>query len=304
MERNQIDYYLHNILRKQLQKLRVNGYGLYSILDDVNIKLHSLIKRWKDKEYINALFVTVIEESNFYEPKVGNNIASLVVLCIRNSLLETICSIDYKSYGLKSAISSKDIIDITRSAINYFKDIDLDTLSDTIECNDFYHDLTNEYKVAYKALLELSKCNEYNTEREYKSVKDRPYIFEELNKVTNESKVINYESGISSSFNDSLIYILNGIKNKEATYFYIDSFKYLSRNFEKILKVLEFILTHDALFITNNFYISNNYVSRRKNLVRSSHKEDFNMEALNTITDITIKYREELTNLFSSAMNE
>ena len=74
----------------------------------------------------------------------------------------------------------------------------------------------------------------------------------------------------------------------------IDSFKYLSRNFEKNLKVLEFILTHDTIFLTNNYLIANDYVLRRCNLVCAMHGDGFNLDAIRNIGEVSMKYANNL----------
>lgn len=295
-----VSYYVQNILKKQLKDLKISNYGLYQILNNVKIQLESIIKNWVDKEFINTLFVMVNEEGLFYEPKTTNNIGSLVVLTIRNSLLEVIASIDYGDYGLKNAISDSDIRNITTTAIEYFMELNLDELSKKIEINeDYYRIIIDKYPVAWNSLTELSKCNDGNLERTFKSYPyKKEYEIEELSDKVNEATKINYENGISAKFNDSLISYLNGIKNKKTTLLYVDSFKYLSRNIEKILKVLEFILTHDALFITNNYCISKEYVSRRKEIIRSSHKQDFNEDAIKTINEVSKTYGEKLLKAF------
>ena len=108
-----------------------------------------------------------------------------------------------------------------------------------------------------KALTELSKCSESNLERDYKKLETKPFELEELNNVlTDEIKETVYESGIDSTFNDTLCNLLLEIKNNNSKLFFIDSFKMCTRNFEKLLKVLEFVLTHDAFFLTNNYFLS------------------------------------------------
>lgn len=132
LEENEIDIYIQKILKKQLSRLKFSNYGLYSIIENVKSQLNSIIKHWNDTDFINAIFCTVIEEGHFYEPYINDKIGNLVVLGIRNSLLEIAASVDYKRYGLKKTLSNEDIKLITSSAIEYFKDIDIDSLSKKI----------------------------------------------------------------------------------------------------------------------------------------------------------------------------
>ena len=75
MPNNEIDDYIQKTLKKQLQKLKLSNHGLYSILNDVKIKLTSLIKHWNEPQFIQSLFITAIEEGHFYETHINDNIS-------------------------------------------------------------------------------------------------------------------------------------------------------------------------------------------------------------------------------------
>ncbi len=95
------------------------------------------------------------------------------------------------------------------------------------------------------------------------------------NKFTSENG-ITVESGMNPSFSIELLNQLEKIAGEELPVFYSDSFKSLTRHTEKLLKVIEYVLRHNGVFITANFYISNEYVSKRKDLLRPMHtNEDF-----------------------------
>ncbi len=300
MEKNEIDIYLHTILKKQLQKLKISNYGLYSIIDNIRNQLSSIIKHWNDSEFLGAIFSTVVEEGHFYEPYVNDKIGNLVVLGIRNSLLEVAASVNYKDFGLKKDLSVEDIKQITSSAIEYFKEIDLDSLSSKINLvDDYYYNIVQKYQIAYFSLVELGKCSCDKTEIKFKKILGEPYVLEELKntgipKINTKEKIEDIANGISEELAPGLIALLKGILNKEASMIYVDSFKYLSRNFETNLKVLQFLLTHDAMFLTNNFFIKNGYVSRRKNLIRASHGNEFNLDAIHSIGEVSKKYKKIL----------
>lgn len=303
LEENEIDIYIQKILKKQLSRLKFSNYGLYSIIENVKSQLNSIIKHWNDTDFINAIFCTVIEEGHFYEPYINDKIGNLVVLGIRNSLLEIAASVDYKRYGLKNPLSNKDIKLITSSAIEYFKDIDIDSLSKKISMeDDYYYDIVKKYNVTYDALVKLGNCSSDNLEIEFEKYNDKPYVFDEIlnyKDVKNIGNVVKtITNGISDELPDALIKLLKGILDKESSLFYVDSFKYLSRNFELNLKVLQLLITNNAMFLTNNFLITNGYVSRRNNIVRSSHGNNFNIDAIESIGDVSKKYKNKLESLF------
>jgi hypothetical protein len=74
--------------------------------------------------------------------------------------------------------------------------------------------------------------------------------------------------------------LLNQLKNvsenKDAVFF-VPSFKHISRNIEKLLKVLEFLLYANIPIVTPNYYFTSNDISFRQSLIKpihnSSHSE-------------------------------
>jgi len=49
-----------------------------------------------------------------------------------------------------------------------------------------------------------------------------------------------------------------------------DSFKALTRNIEKLLLVMEYLLQHDVPFVTSNYFITNGYIERRAKLLKAA----------------------------------
>lgn len=298
MNNDVIQFYTWNILKKQLQKFKISNKALYNIIENVKLQLYSIIANWNDTEFRDAILIIGSEEGNFYEPK-NELIANMVVVAIRNSLLEGVSSKSYKEYGSLNYLKDSSIKEITKSAIEYFAKIDLNDISNKIELSyDFYRETAKKYPVAMKALTELSKCTETNQEHNYNTIKADPFELNELNsKNTEKIEMINIESGIADTFNDSLCNLLSGIKDGSSSMFVTNSFKMNTRNFEKTLKILEFILTHNALFITSNYLLSNDYVSRRKDLLKAAHTTEEFFENLKYLPDVSEKYKEKLKNI-------
>jgi hypothetical protein len=228
----------------------------------------------------------------------------MVVVAVRNSKIETINSDSCAEFGLKDSISNDQVKSITSTAIEYFKNIDLSKLAHKINTNDnFYRDIVKSYPTAWEALTELGKCTSENLEHDYKknNVKE-PIVIEELvNGEINTKKLQKgvVEDGISPTLGKDLLLVLNSIQNGNTKLFYVNSFKWLTRNFEKLLKVLEFILTRDAWFVTNNYFISNNYVSRRKVLTKSAHTVAEVHEKHSDVVKISKKHQQTLKEIFS-----
>ena len=299
MANNEIDNYTFNILKKQLQKLKLNNQGLYSCIDNVNMQLSSIVKHWNEPEYLNAIFITVTEDGSFYEPEADNFIKNMVALGVRNSLIEIAASKDCKQFGLAQPISDDDIIKITVTAIEYFKTVDLNELQKEIELDyDYYYEISRKYKCAFEALWKLANNLNEDNELEFKVKTNEKIILEELN-VNKEDVEIqkDIQNGISKEISGILNTLLKQIYNKETDVFYVDSFKRLSRNYDKNMRILEFIITNDAWFITNNFLIAKGYVSKRPTLMKAGRGNNFNKEALSSLEEVSKKYKNNLRDL-------
>ena len=296
MRDNIVDNYLNSVLKKQLERFHISRGAITPILDNIKVQLNSFLFHYHDIEFRNGLLILGSEEGNFYVPK-NSMIANMVVLTIRNSLLEGISSKYYKEYGSSVDLKDNAIKVITSSAITYFASKNLDEYSKHIVIeNDYYKEVASHYPVAMNALIELAKCSDLEVEHDYPSISyHQPYELVELSSPKNRSFIDDtVESGISPMFNQTLCHLLKGIKNKESQFFYTDCFKCVTRNFEKMLRILEFILTHDAFFITSNYFITKDYVSRRRMLVKASHSDSEMFEKLKDLTDVSNKYKDIL----------
>lgn len=299
MYKDVINNYVWNILKKQLQKFKISNKALYKIIDNIETQLKSIIYNWNDIEFRDAILIIGSEEGSFYEPR-NELIANMVVVAIRNSLLEGVSSKSYKEYGSINYLNDSSVKIITSAAIEYFSKFNLQEVSNnTVIQDDIYRKIVNKYPVAFNALKELSKCTINNLEHEYQKINYvYPYNLMELeNYIEKEGTIINTESGIDEKFNNSLLSFLNDIKNNKSKIFVTDSFKMITRNFEKLLKIIEFILTHDGIFITCNYLIANDYVSRRTELLKASHSDKDFFDKIVQLPEVSKKYEEVLKQL-------
>ncbi len=77
--------------------------------------------------------------------------------------------------------------------------------------------------------------------------------------------------GYSLEFDDYLKEELGNVMSGRLDIFYVDCFKGLSRNFEKVLHVLQIILQSGKAFVTCNYYISNGRIEKRRKILRAFH---------------------------------
>lgn len=68
-----------------------------------------------------------------------------------------------------------------------------------------------------------------------------------------------------------LLELLRKLSSSSGKIFVVESLKSATRNFEKLMDILEFLLTHDLKFVSTNFYMENGHVERRVKPLRAGH---------------------------------
>lgn len=281
MDRAEIKGYLDE-LEKLLRRysFKQPDIAVARIIASIRENILSLIKIWDNTELRKAVLITGLEEGLFYEPPVKLDIRAFVVVAIRNSLIEDLASYDTGNLGMTKPIGEGDIKEITRHAVAYFAKIDLGKLAGVLAPEikeNYYADILDEYRVAKAALINLAKYNRKVIE--YSPVQSRfgnDFVFsvsngESVYKTHDGNAHLVTTSGISPHIDHKLRDRLMMLYNGEVGLVYFDCFKMLTRNFEKLLRVLEFVLVNDGLFVTANYIIGNGHLEKRTNLIRAAH---------------------------------
>lgn len=137
-----------------------------------------------------------------------------------------------------------------------------------------YVNFAKKYPVAWKALEELGNLK--GNEKRYDPVptdlnkaKDNLKSFLYLTNnhyLDPETKILReVQSGIDNRISESSY---NQLVNEE--YIVTDCFKTLTRNPEKLLAMIEFILSKNAPLVSTNIYIENGYVSMASQFIKPS----------------------------------
>ena len=293
---------------------RLNSYGLdkqiiFLIVEDICNRLAVIINRWNDPYFRQTLLLTGIEEANFYTPHAKLDIKSMVVLGVRNSILEDIASTTQaaKKLGLeKPVIHDQHIIRFTADAINYFAKVNLEKLAESIQIgqtNPYAH-LQSNYPFAWTALWALTKT--IGNENRFLPIKEdngNNYITTFNNPLadpTTNKLECTVMSGIDPTIDDILSRNLQAIANKQVDLLFVDSFKMLSRNPDKLFKVIDFVLCHSSSFVSCNYFITNGYVSRRRKLLRPAHLTKEVRSKLFNLDGLKKKHRDVLQSIKSS----
>ena len=136
-----------------------------------------------------------------------------------------------------------------------------------------YEAAKQKYSLAWSVLKETALLGE--TQYHFKKIK------EEISSSQNDEYFFNnWEfktaicDGYTLKFDHKLEEAIGDVISGNVEAFYVDCFKMLSRNFEKILHVLQILLEHDKAFITCNYYISNGHLEKRRKILRAAHTEE------------------------------
>jgi len=273
-----IETYLNGTLSRQLHGFGVDSAFIDRIIDTVREQMTSCLYHWSDARFRRALLVIGSEESHAYRPHANDDIRSFVVVTIRNSDFETIASKHCAVAGLAEEISPTAIRMVTSTAIEYFSKQSFTAMIRELTPPDFdkYGGLAEKYPTAWRALWELANMKSQFIR--YEPVASAPIdisIIPPRGEVTiMGSAQLHYvvADGYSFSLERETIGELRRCAAHRAP-FVVDSFKSLTRNIEKLLIILEYLLQNGAIFATSNYLLTNGYLERRAKLLKAGSTE-------------------------------
>ena len=272
-----VTFYLNNILTPRLRKYGVSEEFLFYTVNVVKVQAFSLLRHWDEREFRNTVLLLGIEEGSFYEPVSKLDVRCFVVVAIRNSPIETIQSNAYKAAGLMSPISSLDVKELTSEAVRYFSAQDFATLCEQAKASslqDLSGDVMRRYPISWAALSKVANCT--GKMAEYKRVESEDLFGEDgfsfsVEKEDVEKIYTVCFDGYDLRVDQELAKILQTLAEESDGAFIVESFKTLTRNVEKLFRVMEFLLSRDKRFVTANIYLRNGHVERRAKPLRAGH---------------------------------
>lgn len=311
MKNETIEKYIEEILADILKSFAIPNHIMQEVKDSVRENIYAIISHWHDIEFRNAVLVTGMEEAKFYEPEASIDIKCFVVVAIRNSYLEEIFSDDCVKIGMDKPVDEEKMLLVTKGAIEYFKDVDFDEVAKKIQLleeNDKYLKIAKQYPMAWNALIQLGKCNSKKLIYDKVKIEEKIKLEERNQKATTVGKELKEtESGITKELSQELIQILKSITEEPEGILYVDCFKMLTRNFEKLLKVIEILLENEAYFLTSNYMLGNTYIGKRENIYRAAHttKEIYEkMKEERFLNDLSKSHRTILKKYIDYCFNE
>ena len=290
-----IEEYLYNVLGNQLGEIKYRYRE--RILNDIKNRMCSLLSRWNQEDFRRTILFVTDEEALFYEPAAPKDVKRFVVAAIRNSMLEVAASVNCNELKMREPLSDEKIRIITSSAICYFKECQFETLQEearNLRYIDVYGEAIQKYPLAWTVLKRAAAAN--NSVEEFEKIQgaNQRNIGEDFGINTCKTAICD---GYSLEFDDYLKETLGDVVSGRAEIFYVDSFKGLTRNFEKILHVLQIVLQHENAFVTCNYYISNGRIEKRKKILRAFHSEKDMFDNMRNINGLPTFFRDVLLNM-------
>lgn len=292
-----VDKYLNEVLFFQLKSAGIKYRYITQIQNDIRDRMLSLISFWNMEEIRKGLLLFSMEEARFYSPGGREDTREFVVTTIRNSMLEIAASDNCDKIKLNQALSDAQIRDITERAIVFFNKYEKIQLVDEcegMEFNDIYGIAIEKYPLAWKIIKRLANMSENN---------ESFHIMDKKKSITQSSmleKMIMSEAicdGFTLEFDEALKQAIGEVIAGKVDVFFSGCFKMISRNFEKVLHVLEILLENNKIIITLNYYISNVHLEKRKPLIRAAHSIREVIQNIQNLNGLPPKLKEYLENM-------
>ena len=273
---------LQDVLVPTLDHFRVPAAYTRQIIDTVELQMISFLRHWDDLAFRRTLLLLGSEEGPFYEPAGKVDVKCFVVVTLRNSPIETIQSDNYASAGMQSSLSSQNVKTITSGAIRFFNPLDFSSMClQAKKCSgcDYYQEIVERHPVAWAALRALGTTSakiidypkvQYNNPFSIEACNEIQINGEDESQKERLTKKVIFD-GYSAMWDPQLLELLQKLSSSSGNIFVVESLKSATRNFEKLMDILEFLLTHDLKFVSTNFYMENGHVERRVKPLRAGH---------------------------------
>jgi hypothetical protein len=268
-----IQGYTDSLLSPQLRSWRLDDQQEKLVIADVTMRLESLLSHWADPAFRRTILVLGNEEATFWKPEDAPlKIRSLVVVAIRNSLIEDIHTDHPYTEALRSVVQMPDSImaQITFKAIKYFQAFNLDTVTMNAT-QDVFGALPLRFPTAWHALSLLANSTGTEIACDLPVTKSKSVDDCETHMLTDNVSVV--ISGIDPGLDSKLANVIEQIERGRLSTFFSSSFRGISRNPEKVFSIIDRVLRHGGTVLTPNYLLSPSYIARRDPLVRPAQYE-------------------------------
>jgi hypothetical protein len=293
-----VQEYTQSLLVPQLRSLGLSKRQWGVVVEDVAQRLESLLSHWSDVPFRRTVLVLGTEEASFWRPQGANiEIRSLVVVAVRNSLIEDLSTSDPYTKILRSPkmlLPDARMPWITGEAINAFREVDLVGVQAQPR-RDLFGELPRRFPNAWHVLSLLGNSSENEVACNLPMAESEPNDSSVSTvKVQQLSVVV---SGIDPRLDNQLMKMLGMVKRGELDLFFSHSFKSITRNPEKLLSIIDYVLRYGGTVLTPNYLLSPTYLARRNPLLRPTHyTSDFWVQVTNSV-GLSERHKELLASL-------
>jgi hypothetical protein len=267
-----IQGYTQSVLIPQLRSLGLSKRQWEIVVDDVTNRLESLLFHWHDVPFRRSILVLGTEEATFWRPDTASiEIRSLVVLCVRNSLIEDLGASHPYTKALRSRkelLPDSKMPWITSEAINAFQGVELGG-AQVQPRRDIFGDLRRRFPIAWHVLSLLGNSSDSEIECDLPMAVSEPMDSSVPERNIQQLTVV--ASGIDPRLDNRLLETLGMVKRGELDLFFSPSFKGITRNPEKLLSIMDCVLRYGGTVLTPNYFLSPTYLARRNPLLRPIH---------------------------------
>ena len=184
---------------------------------------------------------------------------------------------------------------ITSEATKYFAAANLDAVQVQPQ-RDLFGDLHRRFPIAWNALSLLSGSSEDEIACELPIAEaDSTDSLPSQWQVQHRTVVA---SGIDPRLDTHLVDMLRQIKLRELQLFFSPSFKSVTRNPEKLLFVIDYVLRYGGTLMTLNYLLSPTYLARRNPLIRPPHYTSEIEAQVANPDGLSERHKEVLASLF------
>jgi len=297
-----ISAYLQEILKPAISHLGVPVTTQVEIALDIEERLEFLLGAWPDQRRRRTLLEHGVEEATFYEPTDAPVLVrALVVVAIRNSLLEDLASTAPTTLGLpdgRQALDDTGLRALTRASIDFWRAQDLNRLGRLLGPvrPDRIPRWRTQFPRTWRAFTMLADQQTQRVALPTFTGAAVPLAWEPSGEPSlDDASVV--MSGINPRFDPQLLARLRLIAQGHLPVFFTDSFKSVSRHRLKLYWTIEFVLSHDAAFVTQNYLFTPTAVMRRSPLMRPAHTDAERMAKFDESMGLQPEHRDLLTQI-------
>jgi hypothetical protein len=284
-----IDVYFGKKLGPQLRSLGLSPLQVSLITGDIRLRLESLQANWDDVRFRNTALLPALEVAGSYQPQAPLAIKALVVSAIRNSMLTELNASQPSNpafYSVANCLTDELMPEITGGAIEFFVETWGERPNVAASKNDLFRQLAMKYPAAWRRFDALANSNQQEMHLEPEEIHPAP--LEETEEPIPSKWLV--ESGYVTELGPYDVAILTAVRRQPNGLFFAPVFKMVSRNPEKVLRIIDMLVSWDKEFVTFNYFISKSYCARRKRLLSAPHDNGDVVRALRNCEGITPRH--------------